>query len=504
MSAAMPLPAQGLSVGDLARELGRVGARVFGDETISVRDVRQDSRRVEPGDLFVARPGGTLDGARFVKEATGRGAVAILTEHGAPLVGITQGMPVIRVDDARVALALAAEAVHGHPTRHLRVAGITGTNGKTTTAWLAERAIAAAGGAPARLGTLGYSFRGEVVDESLTTPEADDVSRLAHRALSRGASHLVMEVSSIALVQARVEAVAFDVAAFTNLTQDHLDFHGSMAAYAAAKARLFTSLSPRTSVFFADDPFGAELARKSKGNVITVGRGSGATLRATEARVDASGIRARIAFPGGEVVLESRLVGAHNLENLLVVLGIVHGLGLSVETAAAGLGAASSAPGRLERCDETGDDITVVVDYAHTPDALRRVLEAVRALSPGKVHCVFGCGGDRDPDKRPKMGAIVAALADRATITNDNPRSEDPEAIATAIDLGFVGSETPYEVILDRAIAIEEAIRKAAPGDLVLLAGKGHEPYQILGLEKRPFDDRVEARRALAVRRGGA
>jgi UDP-N-acetylmuramoyl-L-alanyl-D-glutamate--2,6-diaminopimelate ligase len=502
MNCAMPrtTSAQGLSIEKLARELGRVGARVFGDETVSVTDVRQDSRRVEPGDLFVARPGGKLDGARFVKEAAERGAVAVLTEHGAPLASVS--LPVIRVDDARVALALAAEAVHGYPTRKLRVTGITGTNGKTTTAWLAERAIEAAGGAAARLGTLGYSFRGDVADESLTTPEADDVSRLAHRALSRGASHLVMEVSSIALVQARVDAVTFAVAAFTNLTQDHLDFHGSMGAYAAAKSRLFTELSPGAAVLFTDDPFGAELARRAKGQVITVGRSSGATLRAVEVRVDASGIRARVVFPGGEVVLESRLVGAHNLENLLVALGIVHGLGLDVSRAAVALAAASSAPGRLERCDEPGDDITVVVDYAHTPDALRRVLEAVRALCPGKVHCVFGCGGDRDPDKRPKMGAAVAALADRATITNDNPRSEDPAVIAAAIDLGFVGSDTPYDVVLDRGAAIEQAILSAAPGDLVLVAGKGHEPYQIVGFEKRDLDDRVEAVRALAKRRG--
>jgi UDP-N-acetylmuramoyl-L-alanyl-D-glutamate--2,6-diaminopimelate ligase len=501
MSLAMPLPVQGLSIGELARELGRVGARVFGDETVCVRDVKQDSRRVEPGDLFVARPGRTLDGARFVKEAAARGAVAVLTEHGAPLAAVA--LPVVRVDDARIALALSAEAVHGHPTRQLGVVGITGTNGKTTTAWLVERAIEAAGGAAARLGTLGYSFRGDVVDESLTTPEADDVSRFAHRALSRGASHLVMEVSSIALVQARVEAVSFAVAAFTNLTQDHLDFHGTMGAYSAAKARLFTDLRPRTSVLFADDPFGAELARRARGQVVTVGRSSEATVRAVEARVDASGIRARVVFPGGEVVLQSRLVGAHNLENLLVALGIVHGLGLDVSLAAAGLAFTPSAPGRLERCDEPGDDITVVVDYAHTPDALRRVLEAVRGQCVGKIHCVFGCGGDRDPDKRPKMGAVVAALADRATITNDNPRSEDPAAIAKAVDLGFVGSSTPYDVVLDRGLAIEHAILSAEPGDLVFLAGKGHEAYQIIGADKRNFDDRVFARRALAKRREG-
>lgn len=502
MSAAMPLLAQGITVGDLSRVLGGVGARATGDSTVCVTDVRQDSRRVEKGDLFVARSGGKVDGATFVEEAVRRGAVALLAEHATVLPPVP--LPILRVDDARTALGLAAEAVHDYPTKKLRTIGITGTNGKTTTAWLAACAIDAAGGAAARLGTLGYSFRGDSIDESLTTPEGDDVSRLAHRALSRGASHFVMEVSSVALTQARVEAVSFAGAAFTNLTQDHLDFHGSMDAYAAAKARLFTELSPDVAVLFVDDPFGAELARRSRGRVITVGRSSGAIVRAVEARVDAAGIRARVLFPSFEVVLQSRLVGAHNLENLLVTLGLVHGLGLSVPLAAEGLALAPPAPGRLERCDEPGDDITVLVDYAHTPDALRRVLEAVRSLTRGNVHCVFGCGGDRDPDKRPKMGAAVAALADRATITNDNPRGEDPASIASAIDLGFVGSSTPYDIELDRSTAIERAVLAAAPGDLVLVAGKGHEPYQILGTETRDFDDRLEAKHALAKRRRGA
>ncbi|HVU04897.1 MAG TPA: UDP-N-acetylmuramoyl-L-alanyl-D-glutamate--2,6-diaminopimelate ligase [Polyangiaceae bacterium] len=502
MSLPMPHPAKGLPLGVLVRELGRSVARLFGDPEVCVTDVRQDSRRVEPGDLFVARAGGKVDGSRFVVDAARRGAAAVLTEHGAALEGVS--LPVIRVDDAKVALSFAAEAVHGHPSRALRVTGITGTNGKTTTAWLAERAIEAAGGAAARLGTLGYSFHGDVIDESLTTPEADDISRIAARALSRGATDFVMEVSSIALVQARVEALSFAVAAFSNLTQDHLDFHGTMAEYARAKARLFTELSPAASVLFADDPFGAELSRKARGKVLTVGRSADCSVRALETRIDRNGIFARVATPTGEVTLDSRLVGAHNLENLLLALGITVGLGLDPEKAAEGLSAAGAAPGRLERCDGPADDVTVVVDYAHTPDALVRVLHAVRSLGPGKVHCVFGCGGDRDPDKRPKMGAAVAELADRATITNDNPRTEDPAAIAAAIDVGFVGFGTPYEIELDREAAIREAIAIAAPGDVVLLAGKGHETYQIIGTEKRHFDDREVARDALQKRRGGS
>jgi UDP-N-acetylmuramoyl-L-alanyl-D-glutamate--2,6-diaminopimelate ligase len=425
----------------------------------------------------------------------------VVAEETATLPALS--VPVVRVTDARLALALAAEAVHGHPTRRLGVVGITGTNGKTTTAFLAASAIDHAGGAAARLGTLGYAFRDDVVEESLTTPEADDVSRLAARVLARGGTHLAMEVSSIALVQSRVEAIAFAVAAFTNLTQDHLDFHGSMHAYAESKARLFTELSPGVSVIHVDDPFGAELARRAPGRVLTVSRTGAADVRPTRAVVDASGIHATIASPSGELVLETRLVGHHNLDNVLVAIGIVEALGLDANGAAASFAGAAPVPGRLERCDEPGDDVTVLVDYAHTPDALRRVLEAVRPLAHGKVHCVFGCGGDRDPGKRPLMGAAVGAAADRATITNDNPRSEEPASIAAAIEPGLSASGIPYEVVLDRAVAVERAIVGAAPGDLILLAGKGHEPYQIVGAEHRAFDDRVEARRALATRRAG-
>ncbi len=487
MSAAMPLSSPGLSLGHLAVELSRVGARLQGDAGVSVTDVRHDSRLILPGDLFVARPGTKADGARFVADAVSPGASAVLADRQSPL--------------PELGVALAAEAIHGHPTRQLGVVGITGTNGKTTTSFLIAEAIDAAGSAAARLGTLGYSFRGDVVDESLTTPEADDVSRLAARALSRGASHLVMEVSSIALTQARVDAVSFEVAALTNLTQDHLDYHGSMEAYARAKARLFEELSPRVAVINVDDPWGAALAETAPGRVIRVGRGAEADICPLAVQLSASGIRGQVRLPSGVVPLESRLVGAHNLDNLLLALGVSEALGLDGARAARGLAAAAAAPGRLERCDGPSDDITVLVDYAHTPDALRRVLEAVRGLSPGNIHCVFGCGGDRDPEKRSKMGAAASMAASRVTITSDNPRSEDPAAIAAAVEIGLWGSGTPYDIVLDRRTAIDRAILGAAPGDLLLLAGKGHEPYQIVGSEKRAFDDRIEARRALVERR---
>jgi UDP-N-acetylmuramoyl-L-alanyl-D-glutamate--2,6-diaminopimelate ligase len=255
-------------------------------------------------------------------------------------------------------------------------------------------------------------------------------------------------------------------------------------------------------VIHIDDPFGGRLAARSSGRVLTVGKGPAADVRAEDVVLDASGIRATVHLPSGAVGLTSRLVGAHNLDNLLVTLGIVEALGLDVRRAANGLSSGPPVPGRLERCDSPDDDVTVLVDYAHTPDALTRVLAAVRGLGPGKIHCVFGCGGDRDPGKRPKMGAAVGAGADRATITNDNPRSEDPRLIADAIEGGIRPSGIDYDVELDRSKAIERAIVAAAPGDVILLAGKGHEPYQIIGPDKRVFDDRDEARRALEKRRG--
>lgn len=489
----------GLSLNELARELSKVGGRLVGPGGVRVTGVCQDSRHVEPGDLFVARSGAKENGANYVLDAERRGAVALLVDEGAALPALA--LPALRVEDVRLGMALAAEAVHGHPTSAVGVIGITGTNGKTTTAWLVASLLAAAGARPARLGTLGYAFEDDCVDESLTTPGADEIARFARRARERGASHLAMEVSSHALDQRRVDAVRFAAAAFTNLTQDHLDYHGTMSAYGRAKARLFEDLSPGVSVLFVDDPFGAELARRATGPLVRVGTARDNDLYPLSAIVDAGGIRGELATPAGPLAISSPLVGRHNLDNLLVALGVVHALGFDVHRAASALPAIAGAPGRLERCDSPGDDVTVLVDYAHTPDALGRALEAVRQLTRGAVHCVFGCGGDRDADKRPKMGQRVGTMADFAVITNDNPRSEDPTAIARAIESGLAPHGIAYEIVLDRAAAIDRAIGGAQPGDLVLIAGKGHEPYQIIGNDRRPFDDRVEARRALRARR---
>ncbi|MEO7032365.1 MAG: UDP-N-acetylmuramoyl-L-alanyl-D-glutamate--2,6-diaminopimelate ligase [Polyangiaceae bacterium] len=489
----------GLPVSALLGVLSADAPRLVGDGNVRVFGVHQDSRLVEAGDLFVARSGGKVSGASFAAAAVERGAAALLVERGQPVPALS--VPWIEVADARRSLAFAAEAVYDNPSRALRVVGITGTNGKTTTSWLVERALAGVGANPARLGTVGFAFAGESVDSTLTTPQADDISRYAARVRDASGTHFVMEVSSHALALDRVRAVRFQVAAFSNLTQDHLDFHASLAEYGETKAQLFTSYSPEASVLNVDDPFGAKLAARAYGKVLRVSKRTGADLFPKHVTVDARGIRGTFHTPSGDVTLESRLVGEHNLENLLLALGILQALEVNLAAAARSLGDAPQVPGRLERCDEPGDDILVLVDYAHTPDALERVLVAARSMTERRVLCVFGCGGDRDPQKRPRMGAAVGRLADHAILTNDNPRTEDPKAIAASVEFGLREMDGSYEVELDRARAIERAISQAAPGDVVLIAGKGHEPYQLIGGQSFAFDDRIEARQALAQRR---
>jgi UDP-N-acetylmuramoyl-L-alanyl-D-glutamate--2,6-diaminopimelate ligase len=499
----------GLRLDELARELSGA-AEVTGDAGVRVRGVRHDSRTVQKGDLFVAKKGEHADGSRFVGDAVSRGASAVMAARGAVDAAQLQ-VPVLFVDDPASALAYAASAVYGHPSFALEVVGITGTNGKTTTAHLVRAAVDGALGRPVCgvLGTVGHSFGDWRVSADHTTPEADDLARAMAHMHALGATHAAMEASSHALELGRVRAVRFRVAALTNLTQDHLDFHRSMASYAAAKARLFTELGPGTAVLNVDDAFGRELLARVKAPVVRVSArpGADADVGVRSARLDAGGIDATVQTPHGDVRIASRLVGAHNLENLLVALGIACALELDVWRAADALSREPGAPGRLERCDAQGDDVTVLVDYAHTPDALARVLDAVRSVSPGRLVCVFGCGGDRDPTKRAPMGEAVARRADVAIVTSDNPRTEDPGAIADAVVAGVRSAGREPVLELDRRKAIDLAVRSAREGDLVIIAGKGHEDYQIVGTSKQPFDDRIEARKALEQRRrerGGA
>jgi UDP-N-acetylmuramoyl-L-alanyl-D-glutamate--2,6-diaminopimelate ligase len=499
-------PTQQLRLDELVRELP-MPARVMGDASVRIRGVRHDSRAVLPGELFVARRGERADGTQFVGDAVARGAVAVLAAHGSVASGTT-GVPVIFVDDPAAALAHASSAVYGHPSFSLDVVGITGTNGKTTTAHLVRAGVDGATSRPScgTIGTIGHSFGAWAVAAEHTTPEADDIARIIAEMRERGATHVAMEVSSHALVLDRVAAVHFRVAALTNLTQDHLDFHGSMRDYAAAKELLFTKLGPGSSVVNVDDAFGRELAGRIHGPVIRVSSrvadgAPPADLWTREVRMDAKGIEAVVRTPQGDLGVATRLVGGHNLDNLLLALGIVHALELDLGRAADALAREGGAPGRLERCDDPGDDVSVFVDYAHTPDALARVLEAVRSIAPQRVWCVFGCGGDRDPTKRAAMGKAVARGADVVVVTSDNPRTEDPKAIADAAVKGARAAGTEPIVELDRREAIALAIACATPGDIVLVAGKGHEDYQVVGTVKYPFDDRVEAHRALEARR---
>ncbi|MBX3127506.1 MAG: UDP-N-acetylmuramoyl-L-alanyl-D-glutamate--2,6-diaminopimelate ligase [Polyangiaceae bacterium] len=497
MMVADPEPA--LPLATLVAELAPFSAELSHGGALRVRDVVQDSRRVCGGELFVARDGARSSAGTNAEQAIARGAVAVMTEVGAAVGAVT--VPVLTVRDLRRAIGFAAEAVHRHPTRALGVVGITGTNGKTTCSFLAAHAIDGSGGRAARLGTLGLGFEALERPSPLTTPEADEVSRVAAEVQRLGATHLVMEASSHALALGRVEAVCFRVAAFSNLSQDHLDFHGSMDEYASAKLRLFTELSPAVSVVNVDDEFGRRIVDQARGPVLRVSRRGRGDVSVGAARAAGALFALPVEVAGARHELLTRLVGTHNLDNIALSLGIVLGLGLDVAAAVRSFASAPSAPGRLERCDTDADDVVVLVDYAHTPDALERALGAVRDLSTGTLWCVFGCGGDRDPSKRPKMGDAVGRGADRAIVTNDNPRSEAPQAIADAILVGLTSHRKPLEVILDRERAIEHAVCNAAPGDVVLVAGKGHETLQIIGDERREFDDRVSARRALARRR---
>jgi UDP-N-acetylmuramoyl-L-alanyl-D-glutamate--2,6-diaminopimelate ligase len=492
---------------DVVRE---IPGGVLGDSAASdllITGVHHDSRAVAPGDLFVARAGQKALGTSFIADAVAKGARAILVDEQAEVDA--PGVAIVRAPDVARGLAFASAAVYGHPTFSLDVVGVTGTNGKTTTSYLLRAAIDAAGGKTGVIGTLGYRFGDLDLKATHTSPEADELARLAAAMLARGATYVAMEVSSIALAARRVDAVRFRVAAFTNLTQDHLDYHGTMEAYAEAKAKLFFALEPNGAVINVDDAFGLELANRLKASPKHVPLARYSATRGADAEVfpialslTREGIDVEARTPSGSARIRSPLVGLHNVSNLMCTLGVVQVLGLDVRRAAEALSGPIAVPGRLERCDDpANDDVVVLVDYAHTPDALVRVLESVKDFAKGRIVCVFGCGGDRDPKKRPLMGEAVGRAADVAIVTNDNPRSEDPRAIADAILPGLEGGRAEVIVELDRHQAIRKAIVGSRDGDVILIAGKGHETHQIVGDRTLDFDDRVEARLALQERR---
>ncbi len=508
----MPLEAsEGMTLAQL--QSSGVGGRITGLATQRVSGVQHDSREVTGGDLFVAVPGETHDGVSFVGDALARGAVAVMAEQE-----LAYDVPQLTVPDARLGLGRAAELVYGAPTSALHTVGITGTNGKTTTAYLLKRAIEGISAKPVLIGTTGFVAIGAERPSLHTTPEGDDISRFARQALDDGATHLVIEVSSHGLAMHRADALDFEVAAFRNLSPDHLDFHHNMQRYGEVKTRLFTELAPKRAVIHVDDTFGAELAARVSMPVIRCSRrpGSDAEIVATEWSVTRAGIRAEVETPAGLVELRSPMLGEHNLENLLVALGCAYALGLNLNAVTKAWESAGGSPGRLERIVHP-QDIAVLVDYAHTPDALRRVLETMRAVTPNRLIVVFGAGGDRDKGKRPEMGRVGAQSADLCVLTSDNPRDEDPQRILEEVEAGakqagsmriepgeLAGARQGYCRLIDRREAITTAIRAAGVGDTVLLAGKGHETYQIIGTERMHFDDREEARAAIASVAGEA
>ena len=461
----------------LARHLP--GSRLSGDAQVTT-GVHYDHRRVVPGSLFVAVRDLWEDGNAFIEEAAERGAAAIVAEVERPA---SLSLPWLLVRDGAEALAHAAATFHAHPSRRLRVMAVTGTNGKSTVAWLLYQILAASGRTPGLIGTVEQRFGDTIRETQFTTPLSVDLQALLAEMLAAGCTDVALEASSHALCTHRLTATRVAVAGFTNLSRDHLDFHGTVEDYREAKARLFTQFA-HAACFHIDDAAGASLADGFNGPRVTVGTATHADIRASDITSDLSGSRCTLHAASDVLRLDVPLVGAFNIENALVAAGMATLAGVSLASSVSALATATAAPGRLQRVP--GPVPTVFVDYAHTPDALRRVLETLRPLTPGELICVFGAGGDRDRGKRPLMGAAVSALADRTFVTSDNPRHEAPDQIIANIVEGVTG---PYTVEVDRATAIRRAVGGAGPRDVVLIAGKGHERYQIIGDERLPFDD---------------
>ena len=469
------------------------GAR--GREPVEVRDLAYDARAVTPGALFFCVRGERADGHDFAPQAVRNGAVGLVVEREVELPA-DRRLPQLVAPDSRAAMAVAADAFFGEPTKELEVAGVTGTNGKTTTAFLLHSILQAAGRRPGLLGTIECRVGGEVRPVVRTTPEAIDLQRTFREMLDAGDRSVALEASSHASTLRRLDRVRFDVLVFTNLTQDHLDFHGSMEDYYAAKRRLFTGAAPPPAAVNVGDAWGRQLAddlkETQRAPLLTFGFVPDAEIRPEELVLDASGAR----FRAGGIEIETSLRGRFNVENVLgaIAAGIL--LDVDEEKLAAGIATLQGVPGRFEAVDE-GQPFPVLVDYAHTPDSLDNVLRTARDLSAGRVLVVFGAGGDRDRGKRPLMGRVAAQLADVVLVTSDNPRSEEPLAIIQDV---LQGAGTDVEIDPDRRSAIRRAISLAEPGDVVVVAGKGHEQGQEIAGEKHPFDDREVAREALRLR----
>jgi UDP-N-acetylmuramoyl-L-alanyl-D-glutamate--2,6-diaminopimelate ligase len=488
-----------VTLGDVARV---INGKLTGDESREVWDVTHDSRQAREGYLFAAVRGGQLDAHRFIDQVMTQGAVGIISELEPP-AGFNGAW--IEVGEIRRAMALAAAEIHGHPSRELQLVGITGTNGKTTTTYLVASIADAAGEPVAMTTTVEYRIDKERWKAERTTPEATDMQRILRRAVEADCRMAVMESSSQAIDLHRCDALQYSVAVYTNLTRDHLDYHGTMDNYFAAKRRLFDASlggTPKTSVINIDDERGLKLADELEGTgtkVIRYALNAEADVTAVDVEHSLEGMRFTLRTPAGTRELSSPLVGRPHIYNILAATATGLAIGFNLDVIGRAIETCTGAPGRFERVPHAGD-FAVVVDYAHTDDALINVLKTAREVVEGRIITVFGCGGDRDRSKRAPMGEAAASLSDVIILTSDNPRTEDPMKILEDVEKGMREISKPYEKIPDRREAIERAIDQARTDDLVVIAGKGHEDYQILGRETHHFDDREVAGQALASR----
>jgi UDP-N-acetylmuramoyl-L-alanyl-D-glutamate--2,6-diaminopimelate ligase len=491
-----------LNLGFLAK--AHPGAVLHGGAELEISGLAYDSRKVSRGTLFAALHGAKQDGLEFVAAAARKGAVAVLSDRQPK-----EDLAWLEAKDPRAALADLAAAHYGRPAEKLTLAGVTGTNGKTTTAFLIDAGLRRASRVTGLLGTVETRVAGRPREATLTTPESLDLQRLLREMVDEGVTHVSLEASSHALVQDRLRGLLFRAAVFTNLTRDHLDYHKGFDEYFEAKRLLFTKhLHPEgTAIVNVDDEHGRALAVSlDDDRCRTFGFEGAAYYRPEDLEISLSGMRFRCASPLGSVAIQSPLVGHFNVSNLLGAFGALVALGLSPQEAASGVGGLEGVPGRMERVD-AGQDFAVIVDYAHTDDALRNALDTLRSLRPKRLITVFGCGGDRDRSKRPLMGSVAAQRSDLVIATSDNPRTEDPAGILAEIAQGFKNQPAPFHLVVDRREAIEIAIRAARSGDAVVIAGKGHEATQTIRDKKLPFDDRLVAReilQALMAEAGGA
>jgi len=469
------------------------GIELRGGAQVSLRGISYDSRLVKKGHLFVAIKGETTDGALFIPQAAQRGACAIAAEE---YRDCDDDIPFLKVADARRFLAEVSRVFYQDPAPKLKLVAVTGTNGKTTTSFLADEIFRQAGFRSCLVGTVGMKIAGRPFPSERTTPEASDLTMFLRRSVDAGCTHGVLEVSSHALALKRVFGTRFTVGVFSNLTPDHLDFHHDMESYYQAKRLLFVPEGENrieAAVINVDDPYGRRLVSEIPGPVVSYGMTAPANIHVLECSPRMDGTHLCLATHQGEIDVETRLVGRPNVYNIMAAVGAAQALDIVPDAIRLGIEKLAGVPGRMEIIDQ-GQPFTIIVDYAHTPDALDNLLETVTQLNHRRVITVFGCGGDRDRIKRPVMGRIAGAKSDYVIATSDNPRSEDPDQILAEIEAGLRDAPAPYQMIPDRRKAIETALKTAESGDVIVIAGKGHEDYQIIGTRAYPFDDRRVAR----------